>query len=110
MRDSLGEYEAVKMVLDLFAMSIPVATKNYLISQDTENAQKSVYHKQIDAIKRRSGIKLKKMRTQFIQERNDSLQGMIYAEGHALNAETAGRNAKLIAKKLCKCSDYTHQR
>ena len=49
MRDSLGEYEAVKMVLDLFAMSIPVATKNYLISQDTENSPKSVYHKQIDA-------------------------------------------------------------
>ena len=73
MRDSLGEYEAVKMVLDLFAMSIPVATKNYLISQDTENAQKSVYHKQIDVIKRRSGIKLKKMRTQFIQEKNINL-------------------------------------
>ena len=50
------------------------------------------------------------MRTQFIQEKNDNLQGMIYAEGHALNVETAGLNMKLPGKKQCKCGAYTHMR
>ena len=51
------------------------------------------------------------MRTQFIQEKNDNLKGMIYAEGHALNAEVSEIYAeKHGAKTPCKCGAYIHQR
>ena len=51
------------------------------------------------------------MRAQFILEKNDSLKGMIYAEGHALNAEAAELcTKKYSAKTACKFSAYTYQR
>lgn len=51
------------------------------------------------------------MRTQFIQEKNDNLKGMIYAEGHPLNTEAVEIYAKKHGSKTsCKCVAYTHQR
>ena len=51
------------------------------------------------------------MRAQFIQEKNDNLKGMIYVEGHTLDAETAELYGnKHGAKTSCKCGVYTHQR
>ena len=51
------------------------------------------------------------MRAQFTQEKNDNLKGMIYVEGHALNAEKEELYGnKHGVKTPCKCGTYTHQR
>ena len=102
MRDSVREYEALNMVLDLFGINIPVWTKNHIILKETENTQKCVYHEQIYLIKN-IWYQESKIKTQFMQGKNNNLKEMIYTEGHTLNTEIIEIYAKKHgAKTPCK--------
>jgi hypothetical protein len=114
-RDSVGELEAVKRILqELGYQRMPPSTREFLIRADKLASYHKTRREKADVKVNRNKAKTEKLRTELQKQEQDRKRGFTYESGIALrdDVEISG-NAAVVnntVRKGCKCGSFDHQR